>query len=104
MSRATAAWVAGLIEGEGSIMLTKRGAPVIALTMTDEDVVRRLHDVVGIGSVRLRVTQEGNKNAWIWNVASWRGCVSLLTQILPWMGARRGRAISDVLAAHKALR
>lgn len=52
-----AAWVAGIIEGEGSIMVMaqghrRRGAGVIVVMMTDEDVLLRLAQYIGAGEVR----------------------------------------------------
>lgn len=54
MTETELAWVAGLIEGEGTFFCTKRRErryPVIAVGMTDEDVIQKLYLLVGVGDI-----------------------------------------------------
>lgn len=38
-------WIAGLVEGEGSIRATQKGMPIIRVAMTDQDVIQKLADL-----------------------------------------------------------
>jgi hypothetical protein len=47
-------WIVGLFEGEGCVYRRNRANaphPVVEIAMTDEDVVRRAHEVAGVGHV-----------------------------------------------------
>jgi len=92
-------WVAGIIEGEGSISTTavqKIGNvyiyPLIKVTMTDEDMVRRLHEWTGLGRVSgpfSPPSRGDNKPHWDWNVNRIAHVEALLTAIWPFLGERR---------------
>jgi len=65
MTAPEAAWLAGILEGEGSFLSGKSIA--IQVTMTDLDVLERLQPITGLG------------------------------RVLPWLGARRSVAASQLL-------
>lgn len=91
MTEVEIAWLAGLIEGEGSLALHRGASATLAVLMTDEDVIRKLHAVSGCG----RVTgpyQHSNPNArptWLWAVRRVSDLRPLLTALAPHMGIRR---------------
>lgn len=94
---AWAAWAAGLFEGEGCFFVNKirkHGCvyryPCASLKMTDEDVVRRFHTVVGVGKVwRKPEPREGWKPLWDWRCHGHNDTLYVLTLLKPYLGARR---------------
>lgn len=94
------AWAAGLFEGEGSFMarvmnsgtraIVKRRCLHMCLSTTDEDVVRRFNEVVGIGYVvgPLRHKNTTHKDYWRWEVAG-KKAEALADRLSPYLGERR---------------
>jgi len=109
------AWAAGLFEGEGSIvsyMVTNRKPPwsssyrrrLLTLKMTDEDVVRRFHQIVGAGRVSAlkRSTKYPHwKPQWAWECTRWDEIENILRRFLPYLGNRR-RDAAEYSVAHPA--
>jgi hypothetical protein len=61
------AWVAGILEGEGSFISGK--AAGITVTITDLDIIRRLQQVTGVGRIHPTTRRKDyHKDAWIWAV------------------------------------
>lgn len=92
------AWVAGIIEGEGWIGL--RGSQRqchINVSMTDEDIIRRLHETTGEGHVGF-TPMRGNmtKPQWLWRVSDKRGVARVLCAIAPLLGVRRREQVAKV--------
>jgi hypothetical protein len=92
-------WAAGLFEGEGYIGLRDGKYARMTLGMTDEDVVRRFHLVVGVGSVRGPDLRHNKKPFWWWDLSCNDEVRTLLRKFVPWLGARRTAKALDVLAA-----
>lgn len=92
------AWAAGLFEGEGSFSLTKENYPKprAALTMSDEDSVRRFHRAVGVGSVgNPRLPAGGTKEVWTWYASKFEEFQAVV--LFLWFGLgqrRRARAVA----------
>lgn len=79
------AWLAGLIDGEGTIGINKfnRGRSLVlrvAIGMADETIIQRAHDVAGVG--RLRVEPRRGMDIYRW-VVEGRKALDLLTKIEP---------------------
>lgn len=99
------AWVAGLLEGEGSFMLkraggrTVRNLPRVTCSMSDLDVIHKLHRVVGFGIV---CTGAPHKHTGCvmhrWQSEDRDRVPQLLRELLPYMGERRSAKIREVLA------
>lgn len=103
MNSVDAAWVAGIIEGEGTMGLnkfevgTKRKSPkaYIKVAMTDEDVIKALHQKTGVGTVHGPYPGGGSKGAehwkeqWVWHVSKRKDVRNLLTSILSFLYERR---------------
>jgi hypothetical protein len=89
LTQSEVAWVAGIYEGEGSCWTTKGRAFHIAIVMTDFDVVRRLHLLVGVGTLKEgRHKDPTHKPYLTWSVGS-RDGIDFLNTIMPWLGERR---------------
>lgn len=97
-------WAAGLFEGEGSIghKVAHRGTrtykyPRLQLAMTDEDVVRRFHEVVGEGRVNGPYRNQADfKPYWAW-AAQNSAAERVMARLLPHLGARRSARWAEVL-------
>lgn len=105
------AWAAGLYEGEGSVSVHRPGksgspAPQLKIGMTDEDVVRRVCGIVGLGKVygpyQPPPAGPGRKPLWVWVVTSWDNVEAVWALFAPWLGIRRGEQFLRVLA-HRPL-
>jgi hypothetical protein len=101
-----AAYLAGLLDGEGHISVNrtrtgpsakacKRGYAYrsqIMLTMTDEKLVRWVHALTGLGTVAaLRQTNSRHRPAWRWTVWS-REASTVARAILPYLRLKKPQA------------
>ncbi len=103
------AWLAGLLEGEGAFIRQHvvdgpgrqaRLRVKVALHMTDEDVVKKVAALVGMGRVLFRSKQrDHHKDTWYWQISSMGPTVQLMEMLLPSMGKRRQEQITECLAA-----
>lgn len=110
----TTAWAAGLFEGEGCFFLMRpkrkngRGFyeyPSASLKMTDEDVVRCFHKIVGFGAVSfVNRKKAGYKDAWCWYCYGFKHTGKLFEMLAPFLGTRRLAAGKKVLAVPKTPR
>ena len=98
-------WVAGILEGEGCFTPSRQRSgdktyvyARIQLNMTDEDVMIRFHETVGIGRLSgPHYYKNPNwKPRWTWRVSN-GDAKDLMREIRPLMGARRGGAIDASL-------
>ena len=111
MSEVEVAWVAGLLEGEGSFQLsdkraTSRRTTTVRCSMTDLDIIERLAGMVNGGPVNpdgynndRRESPVGApyKRIYAWQMSRARDVYSLLTLIKPYMGERRTQQIQVLL-------
>ena len=102
------AWLAGLIEGEGSIFgqtgTTDRARSrwIFSLEMTDKDVVERAAKIWGHGSVRQIPARQrphalGRKDIYVWRFENRAQVYALLAAIYPWLGNRRKAKAKEAL-------
>lgn len=103
-SRETLAWLAGLLEGEGSFVLTNNprcrdvGRPYVTVDMTDEDVIRKCCAIAGMGHVYGPYRRQApRKEIWSWKVTQQLHAYALMVAIYQWMGERRQASIREVL-------
>lgn len=89
MNAVDAAWVAGIIEGEGSMCAT-RNYVRIRVVMTDHDVLAALHSKTGMGTIRgpYRV-KLSTKDCWEWAVRKRQDAENLIKTVLPFLFERR---------------
>lgn len=105
-----ACWVAGLLEGEGCFSIFTRSSAThnhkslaIHCEMTDQDVIEKLHRLVGCGTVNKRQNTSGRKDrrerkpTWIWSVQNHEGIKKVCESIYPFMGKRRQQKIKEML-------
>lgn len=99
MSASEIAWVAGVLEGEGSFIT---GANlVISVTMTDQDVIERLASLTGVGRIHVNGSPKRDhyKPAYQWHVKRIAHVRQLALAVMPWLGERRAAAATRLLNA-----
>ena len=94
-------WVGGLIEGEGFFQpspVGKQRGVQVAVDSTDEDIVQRLANLAGVGTViNLGRRQAHWKPRHRWRAAKKSDVELILSRILPTLGSRRSSQASYVL-------
>lgn len=97
MDEAQLAWTAGLLEGEGSFSTYGSGnTPRIAASSTDKDVLEQLVFFAGGRIYPLKKRKSHWKDAWVW-VLTCDEAVSLMQNLLPWLGKRRKQRVVECL-------
>lgn len=94
------AYIAGIIDGEGALMITRSAAapsrgrkspsfcPRIKVSMTDEAPVKYIFEKTNIGKVSYEPTRRSRprkKGLWIWQVCSRENVVDFLDLIEPYL-------------------
>lgn len=99
------AWVAGLLEGEGSFMTGRNHVngklylyPRIVVSMTDEDVIDKAAKIFGTSTYKIP-NKTKNKQQWRAQVNGSRAAL-LMSDLLPYMGTRRSEKILSILAEY----
>lgn len=95
-----AAWLAGVIDGEGSIGLYDYGKEgrrvLIQMSNTDERFVQRMRDVIGCGSQvnrsRMHESHKGRKVMYLYSLKGSSRCYWILKQVLPHLIIKKHKA------------
>ena len=97
------AWVAGLFEGEGSVIISskRQGERRLDITNTQADVLERVRNVTGRGAVRVEDNPSRpahHKVRLVWQVWTWRDICEVVGQIYPVLGVRRRQRVRELIA------
>lgn len=94
-------WAAGVIDGEGCILLKKvKGGKNdlhtldLEVSMTDYHAVKKLHEIFGIGSFRpsrRKKKQANHRQAWRW-VCTSNDAMEVIELVLPYLIVKREQA------------
>jgi hypothetical protein len=112
INREDLSWAAGLFEGEGCFTYLPAGIsrPIRAsLGMTDEDVVRKFHKIIQLGTVDGPITPSPDKRfnnriykpKWVWRVDSFERVQAVGAMFWPWLGIRRKNKFREILDRYK---
>jgi hypothetical protein len=98
------AWMAGILEGEGCwTTRNSRTTWLVAVRMTDKDIIERLQRITGVGRVTMEESARGHKTSWAWRVSARPHREWLTATVWPWLGVRRRERIlelwPDILAS-----
>lgn len=88
-----AAWLAGVIDSDGSISVHKQGTSYTAWIRVGQmrpEVVHRIASVTGVGQVF-----QDKRGVWNWNAAA-QQAVGVLRRIWPWLHIKRQQAFAAV--------
>lgn len=98
------AWLAGLLEGEGSFFTERVGGVnryvVMEVTMTDQDVIERAAALMGVKAAFRHAPSKqaaGHKATWRARLRGQRAR-TLMEELLPFMGDRRSAKITELLS------
>ena len=96
-------WLAGVLEGEGYFHSAKQGDrsyPRIAVTMCDLDVLVRLQEVTGVGTIDGPHKTRSDKHTptYQWRVQRKNDAIAVMRLVSPMMGTRRQARIEAVLS------
>lgn len=96
VSQERVAWIAGILEGEGTWSETRQ-AWYVKVSMTDLDIIERLQEWTGVG----RITEWRSPAAYHKTVYTWRVDAKIhrewLTLLVwPWLGERRKKRIRQL--------
>ena len=102
MTDIEAAWLAGLLEGEGYFQITKprHHHPtqiVIRLSMTDKDVVEKAAKLLNNVPINEKSKTTERKTIYAISLTKRDEVEKVLLQILPYMGSRRTQRINECL-------
>lgn len=96
------AWLAGLLEGEAAFMISKN-SPVIALQMSDEDIVNRVAGIMAVGGLApwRPKKKEHYKQIFGCRIHGARAVVWMLI-LYPHLGLRRREKIREIVTSWEA--
>lgn len=109
MTDTETAWLAGLLEGEGSFLSWKQkdarsgnrtDVVRIQMSTSDKDVLVRAAEIVGVGRVKplpYHPDRLGKKPMWIWTVQAKADVRELALRLLPWLGSRRSQQVARIV-------
>lgn len=92
ITEAQIAWLAGILEGEGCWTTASNEYNLrIAVKMTDKDIIQRLHDITGVGTLNDNQPREKphHKQAYCWFVSKATDVLWVTELVYPWLGERR---------------
>lgn len=98
------AWVAGLMEGEGSFIATKYGSPFMTIQMNDKDVLEKLLTILGTAKLYgpYRHRRGENYDTPHYRVTAYStAAIEWMMTIWPLMGTRRRAKIKGIIGAWK---
>jgi len=90
-------WLAGFIDGDGSIYLTKHGTrldPVLCLTNTKEEVRAILQELYPFRAWQRRRRKEEihQKDSWQWYITKQTDLIKILKDLIPYLQLKRKQA------------
>lgn len=105
MNNTDLAYIAGLIDGEGTITInrhrnkSKRGwvyQPCVSISNTVPSLCMWVQSVTGMGNVNSKDYKNRNKRyrlPWVWQVFNMEEIVVLLTKLIPFLKLKREQAL-----------
>lgn len=99
-----AAWLAGVIDGEGSIGLYDYGREgrrvMLQLSNTNKDFVERTREIIGCGSKANRSkwhkSHKGRKTMFMYSLKGSNRCYHLIKQLIPFLIIKKQKAINII--------
>ena len=111
-TRENLAWMAGIFEGEGYVQGRKRSYQRtdgrtfttvgfrLAISMTDEDIIKRFHTLSGIGTCNGPRLSPSMTRQPLWDYrAHGKDAYALAIAIWPWLGNRRQKQLREAIDA-----
>jgi hypothetical protein len=105
-TRENIAWAGGFFEGEGTIT-ARAPCPFVAVGSTDLDVLRRFHNIMGVGGISgpRKPAKPHYKPLYFWSCGGNRRVIAVLAALWPFLGERRQQKAKEAIElAAKAVR
>lgn len=101
-SKEEVAWVAGILEGEGTFGFTDTYSPFIQIAMTDLDIIERVNNLLSNGESNILVIDGVTSNHKTQYKIKLHGEYSInwMKLILPFMGNRRTEKINEIFTKY----
>lgn len=97
-------WLAGILDGEGTITLLARSRegrshrqPTLSATSTDREILEHLVKLVGGNISRVVKYKAHHKDAWIWKLNGGSCVLEVLQAVRPWLKAPKKRRRAEFL-------
>jgi hypothetical protein len=108
LSSTDAAYVAGIIDGEGTVTLTRthrgeRRRPVVSISSTELPLLLYVRNVVGVGKVTNKARSRTHHSPSFAYVVSSRQALVLLEQVLPYLQTYKKQRAYMLLKNYLAL-
>lgn len=84
-------WCAGLLDGEGSIGIYG-DVVMVRIVMTHEATIRKVHEVLGVGTVRRWKPRPPRRPAWRWFAGGRRETAVVLARLRPYLVTKAAEA------------
>ena len=100
MSPTESAWLAGMIDGEGTICLTAGGRGgkyaqlILAVYNNHKPTVEWCQKLAGTGSVSMKPMRGRLNPSYQWRVTSQRAVIGVLRQSVPFMVTKKDKAVA----------
>lgn len=93
LSEIDKSYIAGIIDGEGSILLKPNSngyrSPTVSITSSDPELIRWIHSSIGCGTIALKPARKiTHRDNYHIAIAS-NNAISLLNEILPYLKIER---------------
>lgn len=101
MKETEKAWLAGIIDADGSITLTPAGRfrkPLIVVDNTDRGILDELFRLLRSGKiVKKKRYKENHSQAWSWRVYGTDRIIEFLNQLLPYLRNTKKKKRAEML-------
>lgn len=95
LSATDAAWLAGILDGEGTVTLTREKSwkpfrtPAISIASTTPELLEAVLEITGVGFIsRKRATKAKHTASFHWKVHSGTQVLDILRQVIPFLRER----------------
>lgn len=90
------AWAGGVLDAKGGMDKIRQN--IIRFDSTDEQLIRRFYEAVGVGVVRSRTVKNGPAPSWYWETTSMDNCREVCLLLLPFLSARRTKEAANLVS------
>lgn len=98
-------WLAGFMDGEGTVTLSKYGkgqlrCPILSATSTDLELLEEVKRIAGGTVASVKMHGQMRKPAWIWKKSGASKIISLLRELEPVMRCPNKKLRAELLIEH----
>lgn len=96
------AWLAGYIDGDGSISISKKSGRrfsslIVAIDSTDRELLEYVQSLVGGSIIAKKKYQDHHRQAHTWRLLGARNIIDLMTQIAPYLRCPCKKARAELI-------